>query len=115
MSEPAWQRLSPRMLLVHPLHEALRELPLLEGSTWAFVDWMLPDTSGLEICRQIRCAPQTASAHITIILDEDDAEAKRRGLKPLDNPPASKAGAKPANKARGVANKAAPVAEEDDK
>ncbi|MEB3062329.1 PH domain-containing protein [[Mycobacterium] zoologicum] len=24
-----WQRLSPRMLLVHPLHEALRELPLL--------------------------------------------------------------------------------------
>ena len=26
---PAWQRLSPRMLLVHPLHEALRELPLL--------------------------------------------------------------------------------------
>ncbi|RRR42937.1 hypothetical protein EHH44_15470 [Mycolicibacter terrae] len=28
-AEPAWQRLSPRMLLVHPLHEALRELPLL--------------------------------------------------------------------------------------
>jgi putative membrane protein len=27
--EAAWQRLSPRMLLVHPLHEALRELPLL--------------------------------------------------------------------------------------
>lgn len=27
--EPAWQRLSPRMLLVHPLHEVLRELPLL--------------------------------------------------------------------------------------
>ena len=24
-----WQRLSPRMLLVHPVHEALRELPLL--------------------------------------------------------------------------------------
>lgn len=27
--EPGWLRLSPRMLLVHPLHEALRELPLL--------------------------------------------------------------------------------------
>lgn len=25
----SWQRLSPRMLLVHPVHEALRELPLL--------------------------------------------------------------------------------------
>ena len=29
MSSPGWQRLSPRMLLVHPLHEVLRELPLL--------------------------------------------------------------------------------------
>lgn len=27
--ETGWQRLSPRMLLVHPLHEVLRELPLL--------------------------------------------------------------------------------------
>jgi putative membrane protein len=29
--EPAWQRLSPRMLLVHPVHEVLRQLPLLVG------------------------------------------------------------------------------------
>jgi len=29
--EIAWQRLSPRMLLVHPVHELLRELPLLIG------------------------------------------------------------------------------------
>jgi putative membrane protein len=27
----AWQRLSPRMLLVHPVHELLRQLPLLVG------------------------------------------------------------------------------------
>jgi putative membrane protein len=27
----AWQRLSPRMLLVHPVHELIRELPLLIG------------------------------------------------------------------------------------
>lgn len=27
-----WQRLSPRMLLVHPVHEVLRQLPLLVGS-----------------------------------------------------------------------------------
>lgn len=34
MSAPAvgWQRLSPRMLLVHPVHEVLRQLPLLVGS-----------------------------------------------------------------------------------
>ncbi|MFZ0903639.1 MAG: PH domain-containing protein [Mycobacterium sp.] len=29
--QTAWQRLSPRMLLVHPVHELLRELPLLIG------------------------------------------------------------------------------------
>ena len=29
--EIAWQRLSPRMLLVHPVHELIRELPLLIG------------------------------------------------------------------------------------
>jgi putative membrane protein len=30
--EIAWQRLSPRMLLVHPVHELLRELPWLIGA-----------------------------------------------------------------------------------
>lgn len=29
---PVWSRLSPRMLLVHPVHEVLRQLPLLIGS-----------------------------------------------------------------------------------
>lgn len=28
-----WHRLSPRMLLVHPVHEMLRQLPVLIGST----------------------------------------------------------------------------------
>jgi len=28
----AWQRLSPRMLLVHPVHELLRQIPVLIGS-----------------------------------------------------------------------------------
>ncbi|MBS9532812.1 PH domain-containing protein [Mycobacterium sp. M1] len=45
MSEPAWQRLSPRMLVVHPLHELLRELPLLAaavffGSTTGNQSWV---------------------------------------------------------------------------
>lgn len=30
--ESHWQRLSPRMLLVHPVHEVLRQLPVLVGS-----------------------------------------------------------------------------------
>ncbi len=42
-----WQRLSPRMLLVHPLHELLRELPLLVavvvfGSATDNQLWVLP-------------------------------------------------------------------------
>ena len=32
MNEPDWQRLSPRMLLVHPVHEVLNQLPLLIGA-----------------------------------------------------------------------------------
>lgn len=57
------------------------ELPLIDGSLWAFVDWVLPDISGLEICRRLRCDPLTAGAHITMILDEDDQEARRRALR----------------------------------
>ena len=30
--EPQWQRLSPRMLLVHPVHEVLQQIPLLIGA-----------------------------------------------------------------------------------
>jgi two-component system phosphate regulon response regulator PhoB len=57
------------------------ELPLLEGALWAFIDWVLPEISGLEICRRLRCDPLTAQAHITMILDEDDQESRRRALR----------------------------------
>ena len=59
----------------------LGELPLLDGALWAFIDWVLPEISGLEICRRLRCDPLTAQAHITMILDEDDPEARRRALR----------------------------------
>ncbi|MGW0162035.1 PH domain-containing protein [Mycobacterium sp. NPDC003323] len=32
MSEVVWQRLSPRMLVVHPIHEVLNQIPLLIGA-----------------------------------------------------------------------------------
>lgn len=57
------------------------DLPLLDGSLWAFVDWVLPDISGLELCRRLRCDKLTAESHVTMILEEDDAEAKRRALR----------------------------------
>jgi two-component system phosphate regulon response regulator PhoB len=56
-------------------------LPLLDGSPWAFVDWLLPELSGLELCRRLRCDAQTEAAHITMVLEEDDADAKRRALR----------------------------------
>jgi two-component system phosphate regulon response regulator PhoB len=52
-----------------------------EGRTWCFVDWLLPDLSGLEMCRRLRDAPATAHSHITMVLDEDDTEARRRALR----------------------------------
>ena len=55
--------------------------PLLDGRPWAFVDWVLPEMSGLELCRRLRADPQTEAAHVTMILEEDDAEAKRRALR----------------------------------
>ena len=52
-----------------------------EGRTWCFVDWLLPELSGLEMCRRLRDAPATAHSHITMILDEDDTDARRRALR----------------------------------
>ncbi|WP_068071893.1 winged helix-turn-helix transcriptional regulator [Novosphingobium lentum] len=56
-------------------------LPLLDGKAWAFVDWVLPDLSGLELCRRLRCDPHASQAHITMVLEEDDLEARRRALR----------------------------------
>lgn len=56
-------------------------LPLLDGRPWAFIDWVLPEFSGLELCRRLRCDPQTEGAHVTMILEEDEPEAKRRALR----------------------------------
>lgn len=52
-----------------------------EGRTWCFVDWLLPDLSGLEMCRRLRDAPATAHSHITMVLDDDDSETRRRALR----------------------------------
>lgn len=57
-------------------------LPLMEGRPWAFVDWVLAEMSGLELCRRLRYADSLGQdAHVTMILEDDDAEAKRRALR----------------------------------
>jgi two-component system phosphate regulon response regulator PhoB len=54
---------------------------LVEGPMWAFVDWVMDDLAGLEMCRRLRADPRTSEAHITMVLEEDDAEDRRRALK----------------------------------
>lgn len=54
---------------------------LVEGPMWAFVDWVMEDLAGLEMCRRLRADPRTSEAHITIVLEEDDPEDRRRALR----------------------------------
>ena len=55
-------------------------LPQAGGPMWAFVDWLLPDLSGLELCRRLREAEPTRAAHLTMVLEGADADARRRAL-----------------------------------
>lgn len=54
---------------------------LVEGPIWAFVDWVMDDLAGLEMCRRLRADPRTEEAHITMVLEADDTEDRRRALK----------------------------------
>ena len=55
--------------------------PVCDGTMWIFVDWVMADLSGLELCRRLRTDQRTADAHITMVLDSDDADDRRRALK----------------------------------
>jgi two-component system phosphate regulon response regulator PhoB len=55
--------------------------PLPAGPVWCFIDWLLEDISGLELCRRLRAAPDSARAHITLVLEELDGDSRRRALK----------------------------------
>jgi two-component system phosphate regulon response regulator PhoB len=54
---------------------------LVEGPVWAFVDWVMDDLSGLEMCRRLRADPRLADAHVTMLLEVDDPDDRRRALK----------------------------------
>ena len=51
-----------------------------DESTWCFVDWLLDDVSGLELCRRLRAKQTSRSLHITMILDEADPTARARAI-----------------------------------
>ena len=54
---------------------------LVEGPVWAFIDWVMDDLAGLEMCRRMRADPRMREAHITMVLEEDDGEDRRRALR----------------------------------
>lgn len=59
------------------------ELPSrrLPGKLYCFVDWLLPELSGLEMCRRLRESPATRDSHITMVLEAPDADDQRRALR----------------------------------
>lgn len=54
---------------------------LVDGRAWVFVDWLMDDLSGLELVRRLRADPHMRDAHITMVLEEDDPDDRRRALK----------------------------------
>ena len=54
---------------------------LIEGRIWAFVDWVTDELSGLEMCRRLRADTRLENAHITIVLESDDPDDRRRALR----------------------------------
>lgn len=53
---------------------------LIEGQAWAYVDWVMDDLSGLEMCRRLRADARMRDAHVTIVLERDDSDDRRRAL-----------------------------------
>lgn len=46
-----------------------------------FIDWSLPGIAGVELCRRIRCNPDTAAAEIVIVLESDHPDDRRRAVR----------------------------------
>ncbi|MFB0612691.1 response regulator transcription factor [Aurantiacibacter poecillastricola] len=54
---------------------------LVDGRAWVFVDWVMDTLSGLEMVRRLRADGRMRDAHVTMVLEEDDPEDRRRALK----------------------------------
>lgn len=66
-------------LAVAPLEDGLPEP--VHGPIWCFVDWLLPDRSGLEMVRLLRESSATRDSHITMVLEGPEPDDKRRALR----------------------------------
>lgn len=53
----------------------------IEGPLWCFVDWLLPEISGLEMVRRLHADDRTRESHITMVLESNEPEDRRRALR----------------------------------
>ena len=51
-----------------------------DGRIWCFIDFLLPEVSGLEMCRRLRTNPATEKSRITIVFESADKELILRAL-----------------------------------
>jgi len=68
------------IVLCFHLLEPAGPVRLVEGPLWVFLDWVMDDLSGLEMCRRLRADPRMRDAHVTMVLERDDDEDRRRSL-----------------------------------
>lgn len=68
---PDWQ--------VIPLDDPHLHLPA-GANIWGFIDWLCPTMSGLEFCRRLRQQNHERNLHLTLVLDANDLEARRRAI-----------------------------------
>lgn len=53
----------------------------VETPAWVFVDWLMQDMAGLEMCRRLSADPRTSAAHLTMVLESDNPQDCRRALR----------------------------------
>ena len=63
---------------------ALQEIAALQPDL-AIIDWMMPKTSGLELCRRIRKNPDTAEIPLVLLTARGEEDAKITGLEVADD------------------------------
>ncbi|GMM92470.1 response regulator transcription factor [Qipengyuania sp. MTN3-11] len=54
---------------------------LADGPVWIFVDWVMDEMSGLEMCRRLRADSRLADAHVTMMLEGETEDERRRALR----------------------------------
>lgn len=69
----------PRALELILIGAQLPDLPLAMPY-YCFIDWLLPDISGIELCRRLREHPATRTAHITMLLPDENPDARHRSI-----------------------------------